>query len=84
MVKIESLAAHRDECEFNPKRPVECDKGCELFIPKDELPVRNIALNCVGVNVSLTIKCLSVTESQLHQRPSLKDGKGGKKVGTAV
>lgn len=27
------------ECEFNPKRPVPCELGCGLVVPKDELKV---------------------------------------------
>lgn len=45
-VRLESLASHQLECEFNPKRPVQCDKGCELFIPKDELQVYLFRLLC--------------------------------------
>lgn len=29
------------ECEFNPKKPVHCDQGCGLVIPKDELKNHN-------------------------------------------
>ena len=27
------------ECEYNPKKPVSCEDGCGLVIPKDELKV---------------------------------------------
>jgi len=30
------------DCEFNPKKPVVCDKGCGLTMPKDEFNVRTI------------------------------------------
>jgi len=29
----------QQECEFNPKKPIICDKGCGLTMPKDELNV---------------------------------------------
>lgn len=29
------------DCEFNPKKPLPCDKGCGLVIPKDELKDHN-------------------------------------------
>ena len=29
------------DCEFNPKKPVHCDQGCGLVIPKDELQDHN-------------------------------------------
>lgn len=40
VVKLECLAVHREECEHNPKKPVPCEQGCGLVIPKDELRVR--------------------------------------------
>ena len=39
VVKLECLAVHREECEHNPKKPVPCEQGCGLVIPKDELRV---------------------------------------------
>ncbi|GFR03934.1 e3 ubiquitin-protein ligase NRDP1 [Trichonephila clavata] len=37
---------HKEECEHNPKRPVPCEQGCGLVIPKDELRV------CMFINVA--------------------------------
>ena len=34
------LAAHLQECEHNPKKPVHCELGCGLVVPKDEIKVR--------------------------------------------
>lgn len=39
MVKLDALTSHLEECEFNPKRPVPCEQGCGLVVPKDELKV---------------------------------------------
>lgn len=41
IVKLESLQSHHKDCKFNPKRPIECSKGCGFVIPKDEIQVRN-------------------------------------------
>lgn len=30
-----------EECEHNPKRPLPCEQGCGLVIPKDELKDHN-------------------------------------------
>lgn len=35
------MAAHLEECEHNPKRPLPCEQGCGLIIPKDELKDHN-------------------------------------------
>ncbi|RVE40025.1 hypothetical protein evm_015325 [Chilo suppressalis] len=41
VLKLDSLPSHLTECEYNPKRPMPCDKGCGLVIPKDELSEHN-------------------------------------------
>jgi E3 ubiquitin-protein ligase NRDP1 len=40
VLKLDSLPAHLEECEHNPKRPVPCEQGCGHVIPMDELKVR--------------------------------------------
>ena len=39
VLKLDALESHVQECEFNPKRPVPCELGCGLVVPKDELKV---------------------------------------------
>ncbi|CAG9861948.1 unnamed protein product [Phyllotreta striolata] len=41
VLKLDALAAHLEECEHNPKRPLPCEQGCGLIIPKDELKDHN-------------------------------------------
>jgi len=41
IIKLERLEVHQEECEHNPKRPVPCEQGCGLVIPKDELKEHN-------------------------------------------
>lgn len=43
VIKLDSLSSHLEECEFNPKRPTPCEKGCGLVVPKDELNEHNCA-----------------------------------------
>lgn len=40
-VRLENLNNHSQECEYNPKRPVMCDLGCDILIAKDELKSHN-------------------------------------------
>lgn len=40
-VRLENLSHHSQECEFNPKKPVVCDLGCDILIAKDELKDHN-------------------------------------------
>jgi len=41
ILKLDVLQSHIQECEFNPKRPVPCELGCGLVVPKDELKEHN-------------------------------------------
>lgn len=40
-VRLEMLNHHSQECEYNPKKPVTCNLGCEILIAKDELKSHN-------------------------------------------
>uniref|UniRef100_A0A4W3GKN6 E3 ubiquitin-protein ligase NRDP1 n=1 Tax=Callorhinchus milii TaxID=7868 RepID=A0A4W3GKN6_CALMI len=41
VVRLDQLVSHLNDCEHNPKRPVTCEQGCGLEMPKDELPNHN-------------------------------------------
>lgn len=41
MLKLDALTNHLAECEHNPKRPLPCEQGCGLVIPKDEIQEHN-------------------------------------------
>ena len=41
VVRVDNLEGHLLECTANPKRPVQCEKGCGLVIPFDEVPQHN-------------------------------------------
>ncbi len=41
VVKLDSLQSHLIECQYNPKQPVACERGCGLDVPKDEVPQHN-------------------------------------------
>ena len=51
------------DCEFNPKKPVLCDKGCGLTMPKDELHVCHTFLHIWSVI------CISYIASLRFLRP---------------
>lgn len=40
-LKLDALPEHLEQCEHNPKRPLPCESGCGLVIPKDELRDHN-------------------------------------------
>ena len=37
VIKLDLMSGHLKECDFNPKKPVSCSKGCGLTVPKDEV-----------------------------------------------
>lgn len=41
VIRLDMLQSHLQECEHNPKKPVMCEQGCGLTIPKDELKDHN-------------------------------------------
>jgi len=41
VLKLDILGSHLVDCEFNPKKPLPCEKGCGSIIPKDELKDHN-------------------------------------------
>ncbi|KAK2885420.1 hypothetical protein QQF64_021215 [Cirrhinus molitorella] len=40
-LRLDQLQSHLKDCEHNPKRPVTCEEGCGLEMPKDEMPNHN-------------------------------------------
>ncbi|XP_013785483.1 E3 ubiquitin-protein ligase NRDP1-like [Limulus polyphemus] len=41
VVKLDRLSSHLEGCEHNPRRPVQCEQGCGLVVPMDELKDHN-------------------------------------------
>lgn len=39
--KLEVLTNHLEDCEYNPKKPLPCERGCGSIIPKDEFKDHN-------------------------------------------
>ncbi|KAK1898935.1 E3 ubiquitin-protein ligase NRDP1 [Dissostichus eleginoides] len=40
-LRLDQLTSHLKDCQHNPKRPVSCEEGCGLEMPKDEVPNHN-------------------------------------------
>lgn len=69
VVHLDGLEAHINECHYNPKRPVVCDKGCGSIVPLDELPHHNCIKELVQKvdTQSVTIKTV-ITQVKLLQQ----------------
>ena len=47
IIKLDLLVNHLHECQFSPKKFLQCENGCRMIIAKDDLPVRFILENFV-------------------------------------
>ncbi|CAH1790532.1 unnamed protein product [Owenia fusiformis] len=70
IVKLDALSAHLAECEHNPKKPVDCDSGCGLVIPKDEVKDHNCVRELRVVVQQQAIK-MSELQTELAQQKLL-------------
>ncbi|XP_043203915.1 E3 ubiquitin-protein ligase NRDP1-like [Amphibalanus amphitrite] len=41
VINLDRLESHLKECEHNPKRPVQCEQGCGMVVPMDEVKEHN-------------------------------------------
>lgn len=55
-LKLDALHVHLEECEFNPKKLLPCDKGCGFVIPKDELKDHNCIRELRSMILSQQVK----------------------------
>lgn len=62
VIKLDVLNQHLLECNHNPKRPVQCEAGCGLIVPLDEVSQHN----CVR-------ELHTIIHSQGEQITELKD-----------
>lgn len=61
VVRLDGLYSHLSHCQHNPKRQVQCEKGCGLVVPFDEL----VQHNCVReLNVIIQNQNLKIVELQ--------------------
>lgn len=69
---LEGLQLHLNQCEYNPRRPVECDRGCGSVVPLDELTQHNCIkeLREKIMSQSSVMKTLSDQVSILQQELS--------------
>ncbi|CAB1336560.1 unnamed protein product [Coregonus sp. 'balchen'] len=48
-LRLDQLQSHLKDCEHNPKRPINCEEGCGLEMPKDEMCNHNCIKHLRGV-----------------------------------
>jgi E3 ubiquitin-protein ligase NRDP1 len=41
VIRLELLLSHKQDCEFNPHKPITCELGCQLAVSKDQLKTHN-------------------------------------------
>ncbi len=40
IIKLDVLVNHLIDCEYSPKKLIQCDNGCGMTILKDDQPVK--------------------------------------------
>ncbi len=41
IIKLDVLVNHQIDCEYSPKKYIQCENGCRMMISKDELSTHN-------------------------------------------
>ncbi|CAN7999549.1 unnamed protein product, partial [Ixodes pacificus] len=70
IVKLDCLASHREACEHNPRRPMPCEQGCGLVIPKDELKHHELHSEVYNTEMRDIFK---IGEFLAGREPSMRD-----------
>lgn len=73
VVKLDHLSHHLDQCQFNPKRPTECDNGCGLIIPKDEVKDHNCVRELRAIVVSTQAQVADLQQELLNHKTQLSE-----------
>ena len=70
VVRLDQLRSHLSQCEHNPKRPVNCEQGCGLVVPFDEMPQHNCIreLNNLIQNQNFKLAQLQAQIDDQHQQ----------------
>jgi len=71
VVRLENLPLHLNDCEFNPKKPIECVHGCGMVVPKDELNSHNCIRELRKVVVEQNSKIESLTVELIKQKSEM-------------
>ncbi|PSN30920.1 E3 ubiquitin-protein ligase NRDP1 [Blattella germanica] len=75
VMKLDALTSHLEECEHNPKRPVPCEQGCGLVIPKDELKEHNCVKELRALIHSQQQKMADFQQEMAEQRFQINEQK---------
>uniref|UniRef100_A0A0B6ZB44 E3 ubiquitin-protein ligase NRDP1 n=1 Tax=Arion vulgaris TaxID=1028688 RepID=A0A0B6ZB44_9EUPU len=75
LVKLDSLSSHLQDCEYNPKKPVQCDKGCGLVVPKDEFQDHNCVKELRNFMSTIQQKFGDLQTESLEQKIQLTEQK---------
>lgn len=73
MVKLESLQSHVQDCEHNPQKPVSCEQGCGLVIPKDNVKDHNCVKELRSLIQNQQQKFQEFQEEVVEQRLTINE-----------
>ncbi|XP_059167222.1 E3 ubiquitin-protein ligase NRDP1-like [Physella acuta] len=75
VMKLDALPNHLQECEFNPKKPIQCENGCGLVVPKDEIKEHNCVKELRNLIQQMQQKLTDIQTESMEQKILLRDQK---------
>ncbi|XP_039270136.1 E3 ubiquitin-protein ligase NRDP1-like [Styela clava] len=72
IVRLDQLLSHQTECDFNPKKPIQCTRGCGVVVPKDEMSDHNCIreLRCLVNKQKIEINDLNLHKVEANKQIS--------------
>ncbi|XP_037943570.1 E3 ubiquitin-protein ligase NRDP1-like [Teleopsis dalmanni] len=71
ILKLEDLGAHRSQCEYNPNVLLTCEKGCGMFIPKDQMKDHNCIRELSKASKSLKRKIFDLEANLQYSKQTI-------------
>ncbi|XP_033330053.1 E3 ubiquitin-protein ligase NRDP1 elgi isoform X2 [Megalopta genalis] len=75
IVKLDNLVSHLEKCEYNPDRPMLCEQGCNVVIPKNELKDHNCVRELRSIIHSQEQKLMDMKREMVIQKLQIAENK---------
>lgn len=73
IIRLDSLNSHLTQCQYNPKRPVQCERGCGLVVAFDELTHHNCVRELNAIIQNQNLKIVEIQSQIDDQRQQLNE-----------
>lgn len=73
VVRLDQLYQHQEECDFNPKKPVQCTQGCGAVVPKDEMAAHNCIRDLGAIVSKQAAEIEELTQYKAEAKKKISD-----------